>query len=168
MTDLDNLPEMLVLYTKDALAPDAANLEYTWNVPMLSDTRVLSAYVSLVGVGGEKLGGANNTAADCYTVTMDTVAENVISTNNRGVPLGFVVENAAANYNLQNNSSIPQPLVPNRGSVITIRVEKPDGTLEARPVGGSAFNGIFMLRFDYVPQKEQSRGFRDTQNKTVP
>ena len=168
MTDLDNLPEMLVLYTKDALAPDAANLQYTWNVPMLSETRVLSAYVSLVGVGGEKLGGANNTAADCYTVTMDTVAENVISTNNRGVPLGFVVENAAANYNLQNNSSIPQPLVPNRGSVITIRVEKPDGTLEARPVGGSAFNGIFMLRFDYVPQKEQSRGFRDTQNKTVP
>ena len=167
MSGLDNLPEMLVLYTKDALAPDAANLEYTWNVPMLSDTRVLASYVSLVGVGGEKLGGANNTAADCYTVTLDTVAENVISTNNRGVPLGFVVENAAANYNLQNNSAIPQPLVPNRGSVITIRVEKPDGTLEARPVGGSAFNGIFMLRFDYVPQNDQARGFRETQNKTV-
>jgi hypothetical protein len=52
MSDLENLPEMLVLYTKDALKPDAANLEYTWNVPMLSDTRVLASYVSLVGVGG--------------------------------------------------------------------------------------------------------------------
>ena len=167
MSDLNNLPEMLVLYTKDALAPDAANLEYTWNVPMLSDTRVLASYVILVGVGGEKLGGANNTAADCYTITLDTVAENVISTNNRGVPLGFVVENAAANYTLQNTSGLPQPLVPNRGSVITIRVEKPDGPLEARPVGGAAFNGIFMLRFDYVGQNNQARGFRETQNKTV-
>ena len=164
---MENLPEMLVLYTKDALTPTAANLEYTWNVPMLSDTRVLASYVSLVGVGGEKLGGANNSAADCYTITLDTVAENVISTNNRGVPLGFVSENRTGNYSLQNTSAIPQPLVPNRGRVKTIRVEKPDGTLEARPVGGSSFNGIFMLRFDYVSQKDQAIGFRETQNKTV-
>lgn len=167
MTELDNLPEMVVLYTKDSITPTAANLEYTWNIPMLSDTRVLASYVSLVGVGGEKLGGADNTAADCYTVTIDTAAQNVISTNNRGVPLGFCVENQAANYNLQNNSGIPQALIPNRGSTITLRIEKPDGSLEARPDSGSAFNGIFMLRFDYIPQKDQARGFRNTQNKTV-
>jgi hypothetical protein len=55
MSDLQNLPEILVLYTKDSLVPTSATLKFTWNVPMLSDTRVLSSYVSLVGVGGEKL-----------------------------------------------------------------------------------------------------------------
>tara|TARA_R100000655_G_scaffold6480_2_gene18582 strand:+ start:82 stop:585 length:504 start_codon:yes stop_codon:yes gene_type:complete len=167
MSDLQNLPEILVLYTKDSLVPASTTLKYTWNVPMLSDTRVLSSYVSLVGVGGEKLGGSNNTAADCYTVVIDTMAENVISTNNKGTPIGFVTENQAANYNLQNNSGIPQALIPNRGSTITIQVEKPDGNVEDRPVSGSAFNGIFMLRFDYIGQTNQARGFRETQNQTV-
>ena len=121
----------------------------------------------IIGIGGEKLGGADNTAADCYTVVMDGMSENVLSTNNKGVPLGFAVENQAANYNLQNTGGLLQALVPNQGSTISLKVEKPDGTLEARPVAGPAFKGVFVLRFDYVSQRNQARGAMETQNNTV-
>ena len=156
MDDLSQLPDFVTLYTKDALNAAPTNLEFKWILPdsFYSNDRTSSCYVSLANICGDFVGVGAGAAAVVYK----DGASNYFSTDNKGLVLGGVYDNAATNQ-VPISQALVQPLISSKPRTIEIDFTDLDGSELTRPAG---FAAIVTLRFDYINPKKQISGLEGT------
>ena len=172
MDDLPQVPDHLCLFTKDAVNASNTVLSYTWNVPQIykAGNRVTSAYVSLVGFGGNvRASDTNNNQDSSILVVMKNAGcSNVISTSNMGTPLALSKQSNNNDYEPFSQNNMVQALVPSLPNQITLELQQiNDNKPMNTPAAATPWNGCFILRFDYVNTKEQNQGFTGTFNSNL-
>ena len=152
MDEFNQLPDFITLYSKDAVNAAPTNLEYKWNLPdsFYSNDRASTAYISLANVVGDFVGVGGGAVA----IVFKDGASNYSSTDNRGIVLGGVYDNAATNQT-PISQALVQPLIASRPRNIEIHFTDIDGSAITRPAG---FAVIITLRFDYINPKIQISG----------
>ena len=172
MSGLPQVPDHLCLFTKDAVNASNTVLSYTWNVPQYykAGDRVTSAYVSLVGVGGNvRASNTNNNEDDCVLVVLKNAGcSNVISTANAGIPIGLVKQSHNNDYEPFSQSNMVQALVPSMPTTITLELQQiNDNKPMNTPVAATPWTGCFILRFDYLNSNTQDAGFTGTMSDNL-
>ena len=172
MDNLSDIPDHLCLFTKDAVNASNTVLSYTWDVPQYykAGNRVTSAYVSLVGMGGNVRASNtnNNEDSSVLVVLRNAGCTNVLSTSNAGIPLGLVKQANNNDYEVFSQTNMVQALVPSMPTTITLELQQiNDNAPMNTPVAATAWNGVFILRFDYLNAKEQNAGFVGTMNDNL-
>ena len=172
MDNLSDIPDHLCLFTKDAVNASNTVLSYTWDVPQYykAGNRVTSAYVSLVGFGGNvRASNTNNNEDSCVLVVLKNAGcTNVISTANAGIPLGLVKQANNNDYEPFSQNSTVSALVPSMPTTITLEVQQiNDNKPMNTPVNATPWTGVFILRFDYLNAKEQNEGFTGTMSDNL-
>lgn len=164
MDSISYKPEYLVLYSKNSLNANNSKLSYTWNMPQLGKDRMQSCYVSLVSFAGEQI-ESTDANFDFFTIALEANTFNVTSSMNNGTPLGFIQREAAGvPHKLTGTSIFAQ--VPTKASTITLSIIQATTPID-KPDDNNPWEGVFTLKFEFVPDKEAAQNYEATMKTMI-